>query len=561
MGKVNLPKGWTITKLDLLTTDISYGYTAPSSATEVGPKMLRITDIQDNSVVWSEVPYCEIEEEKLEKYLLKKNDLVFARTGATVGKSFLIRSEPPKAVYASYLIRVRAASEELISMLSYFFNSQQYWQQITEFSSGIGQPNVNGTKLKELIITLPPLAEQKVIVDKLDTLLRKVKIIKNRLERIPEILKRLSQSVLTAAVNGKLTEDWRKHNNLTPPESTWVSAQEITYAFEIPKQWIGVSLGSISDRVSVGHVGKTSNFYTTEKNGIPFLRSQNVRPGEISLEGLAYITPEFHRSLKKSQLKSGDLLVVRVGANRGDACILPSMFSEVNCANIVFARPMSGLSKYLNIYFQSPISQSLLLGETVGGAQEVINTKSIESTFIALPPIEEQAEIVRRIEELLSFSGSIEQKVNTALDRVNNLTQSILAKAFCGELTAEWRAVNPELISGDNSAEALLEKIKVERETTKRQPKPKKAAIKKKTGSHMNKQPISVVDALKQAGEPLSGQQLLAAACYPRDSSTNQLETFFLDIRNALVIEKSIVKLERDEDSQDWFALAKDSQQ
>lgn len=174
MGKVNLPKGWAITKLELLTTDISYGYTAPSSSDEVGPKMLRITDIQDNSVIWSDVPYCEIEEEKLEKYLLKKNDLVFARTGATVGKSFLIRTEPPKAVYASYLIRVRTVSEELISLLSHFFNSQQYWQQITEFSSGIGQPNVNGTKLKQLTIPLPPLAEQKVITDKLDIMLSQV---------------------------------------------------------------------------------------------------------------------------------------------------------------------------------------------------------------------------------------------------------------------------------------------------------------------------------------------------------------------------------------------------
>ena len=88
MGEINLPKGWAITKLELLTTDISYGYTAPSSYDEVGPKMLRITDIQDNSVVWSDVPYCEIEEERLEKYLLKKMILFLQELEQPLGRAF-----------------------------------------------------------------------------------------------------------------------------------------------------------------------------------------------------------------------------------------------------------------------------------------------------------------------------------------------------------------------------------------------------------------------------------------------------------------------------------------
>ena len=86
---------------------------------------------------------------------------------------------------------------------------------------------------------------------------------------------------------------------------------------------------------------------------------------------------------------------------------------------------------------------------------------------IELPDIEKQTEIVRRVEELFAFADTIEQKAAAALERVNNLTQSILAKAFRGELTADWRAANPELISGDNSAEALLAKIQAEREALK----------------------------------------------------------------------------------------------
>jgi type I restriction enzyme S subunit len=204
---LDLPQEWLLTKLESLTTDISYGYTASSTTEAVGPKLLRITDIQNNKVNWTNVPYCQIEEHKLNKYTLQKNDLVFARTGATVGKSFLIKKTPPNSVYASYLIRVRSASEELISMLSHFFNSGQYWQQITEFSTGIGQPNVNGTKLKGLLVPLPPPAEQKIIADKLDELLAQVDTLKARLDAIPAILKRFRQSVLAAAVSGKLTEE------------------------------------------------------------------------------------------------------------------------------------------------------------------------------------------------------------------------------------------------------------------------------------------------------------------------------------------------------------------
>ena len=157
---------------------------------------------------------------------------------------------------------------------------------------------------------------------------------------------------------------------------------------------------------------------------------------------------------------------------------------------------------------------------------------------------------------MFNFSSLAEAKAKTALERVNKITQSILAKAFRGELTADWRAANPDLISEEKSAEALLEKIKAEREAIEKQPKPTRSVIKKNTGGRMSKQIIKVVEALKQAGKPLSGQQLLAAAGYPSDSSTEQLEQFFLDIRDALTIEESIVKLERGGDSQDWFALA-----
>ena len=98
-----------------------------------------------------------------------------------------------------------------------------------------------------------------------------------------------------------------------------------------------------------------------------------------------------------------------------------------------------------------------------GGNQPNLNLNKVREIPILLPSLPEQHEIVRRVEQLFAYADTIEKQVNNALARVNNLTQSILAKAFRGELTAQWRAENPELISGENSAAALLEKIKAER--------------------------------------------------------------------------------------------------
>uniref|UniRef100_UPI003513D1CE restriction endonuclease subunit S n=1 Tax=Alloalcanivorax venustensis TaxID=172371 RepID=UPI003513D1CE len=203
----------------------------------------------------------------------------------------------------------------------------------------------------------------------------------------------------------------------------------------------------------------------------------------------------------------------------------------------------------------SPGGFRCLAEKTKGVAQRGINLADVKRFVTPLPPLQEQIEIVRRVEQLFAYADTIEKQVNSALARVNNLTQSILAKAFRGELTADWHAANPDLVSGENSAEALLAIIKAEREASKKQPKTCRAGVKKSTGEAMSKQIVKVLDALKEAGEPLSGQQLLAAAGYPSDSSTEQLEQFFLDIRDALG-DKQMVKQSRDKSGQDWFSLA-----
>ena len=123
----------------------------------------------------------------------------------------------------------------------------------------------------------------------------------------------------------------------------------------------------------------------------------------------------------------------------------------------------SYVNDYFKILIASPYFQKLIEKNRTGSAQPQLPAKILKEFELPVPPSEEQAEIVFRVDQLFNFADSIEQKANAALERVNNLSQSILAKAFRGELTTDWRAANPELISGENSAEGLLAKIKTER--------------------------------------------------------------------------------------------------
>ena len=166
----DIPENWRWVRWGNLAYSIQYGYNAP--AQESGRiKMVRISDIQDNSVNWDSVPYCDISDEELETYLLKENDILFARTGGTVGKSFLVRVISGNAIYAGYLIRTRYSNQLVPKYLKLFMESQLYWVQLQNGKTQGCQPNCNGQTLSKMIIPLPPIEEQQRIVERLDTLL------------------------------------------------------------------------------------------------------------------------------------------------------------------------------------------------------------------------------------------------------------------------------------------------------------------------------------------------------------------------------------------------------
>lgn len=184
--------------------DTQYGYTESASSEAIGPKFLRITDIQNGIVNWDKVPYCRISEEELEKYKLSIEDIVIARTGATTGKSYLIKDNI-LSVFASYLIRLKLKTKDVLSNFIYqFMQSQLYWTQITDFSKGIAQPGVNAQKLKKIKLSLPTLPEQTEIVRIIDDLLAKEQQAKELAENALAKIDLIKKSILARAFRGEL---------------------------------------------------------------------------------------------------------------------------------------------------------------------------------------------------------------------------------------------------------------------------------------------------------------------------------------------------------------------
>ena len=341
--------------------------------------------------------------------------------------------------------------------------------------------------LNETLFKVAPLAEQQQIAAKLDELLAQVDNLKTRLDNIPKILKRFRQSVLSAAVSGKLTEDWRvgnpqssRHATKDHFENAFVGVEDKEKYFNSPIHWTWVRLSSQVKLIN-GDRGKNyPNIAEYVPIGLPFINTGHIEPnGTLSNDRMNYITRAKFDSLGGGKIQANDLVYCLRGATMGKAAIVNPLMEGAIASSLVIVRPKESITtSFTYTFLISPQGKDLILRYDNGSAQPNLSAKSLGQYPLALPPIEEQTEIVARVEELFAYADQIEQRVKDAQSRVNHLTQSILAKAFRGELTAEWRAQNPEHISGENSAEALLARIQEERETvvvTKKTVKKEKA--------------------------------------------------------------------------------------
>ena len=372
-----------------------------------------------------------------------KGSVAIAMYGATIGKTSILGFDATTNQACAVGQPVEGITDT--TFLYYLLRNEK--DAFISKGKGGAQPNISQALIKEHPIALPPLAEQKVIADKLDTLLAQVENTKARLERVPQILKRFRQSVLAAAVSGRLTEEWRNGAE-----------------FEVESDALSKFVS-----IDIGHAFKSKEF--TDR-GISLLRGQNIEPGALRWSETKYFPEaklsEFHHLF----INSGDIVLAMdrpiISSGLKIARAKPSDLPCVLVQRVARFKDFNDLlPDYLYVLLQDISFSNYIQPNQTGSDIPHISGKQILAYPVKIPSIEEQAEIVRQVDQLFAHADRIEQQVNNALSRVNNLTQSILAKAFRGELTEQWRKDNPELISGENSAEALLERIKAERAAMK----------------------------------------------------------------------------------------------
>jgi type I restriction enzyme, S subunit len=339
---------------------------------------------------------------------------------------------------------------------------------IEQTSRGTGLQHINPLAFWSMLFPLPPLNEQRRIAAKLDQIMPRINAVKNRLEKIPVILKRFRQAVLSAAVTGKLTEKWRaedpsfesieesfnrQNQNIVELKSDQTDSHPTTWALTLSKH--------ICSQITKGTTPRNNGFIS---NGIPFIKVYNIVDNQIDFDYKPqFVSNEIHEGfLKRSKVYPGDVLMNIVGPPLGKIAIIPDKYPEWNINQaIAFFRPLGLLnSKYLFIVLTEGNCLKQILIETRGVVgQSNLSLEQCRSLQIPLPPLQEQKEIVQRVERLFALADKLEARYKSAKAKVDKLAQSTLAKAFRGQL------VTPEAelaqIEGRTyeTAEQLLERI------------------------------------------------------------------------------------------------------
>lgn len=302
---------------------------------------------------------------------------------------------------------------------------------------------------------------------------------------------------------------------------------------ELPSPWIWASLEQVSTRVTVGYVGAMKNEYVGK--GVPFLRSQNVRPNRFEPEGLVFIRREFHAKLAKSKITPGDVVVVRSGVGVGTTCVIPATLGEANCSDLVLIQGPLIQPHFISYYMNSAAQRHVEMGK-VGVAQAHFNTASVASLSIPLPPVAEQAEIVREVERRLEAAFRLAATLKQQLIRADATRHSLLREAFAGRLVPQ----DPN----DEPASILLARIRAKREAEAQKPKGRgmsKSKPKIKTAGRQN-----LLAVLKENGGSMTPEQLFHAAGF----EPSQVDHFYREL--ALLRDKVREQKPRPSEAKSW---------
>jgi type I restriction enzyme, S subunit len=393
-------KGWEFKELGAVSA-INYGYTESASIEPIGPQFLRITDIQDDRVNWESVPYCKIGSADLPKYRLAGGDIVFARTGATTGKSFLV-NDPPEAVFASYLIRLRLLDKKLLpEFVSLFFQTAGYWKSIKDGSTGSAQGGFNATKLAALSIPVPSLAEQKRIV-----------------------------GILDEAFDGIATAKAIAEKNLQNARAIFDSHLQSVFT-QRSEGWVDRRLGDLS-KINYGYTESACG----EPVGPKFLRITDIQDNRVDWDTVPYC-PIAATDLPKYKLAEGDIVFARTGATTGKSYLITEPPEAVFASYLIRVQLPAKelLPPFLFLFFQTKSYWDSINSGSSGSAQGGFNATKLGELIIPYPKqLKEQQGIIAKLAGLTTETERLVSIYNQKLAALEALKKSLLHQVFRGEL-------------------------------------------------------------------------------------------------------------------------------
>ena len=433
-----IPESWQWERWGNLSYSIQYGYNAP--AEETGDiRMVRISDIQHGDVLWATVPFCHINENEIDTYLLQKDDILFARTGGTVGKSFLVKDVPYPSIYAGYLIRTRYSNMLSAQYMKYFMECELYWEQLRNGTIATAQPNCNGKTLAKMILPIPPYNEQIRITDKLNQVLEQVRKYgesQDRLDKLSiQIHDLLKKSILQEAIQGRLVaqdasdepasillqrikeekQKLVKEGKLKKKDvvdSVIYKGDDNKYyeqigfdivevsdeiPFEIPESWQWERLGQIV-KMSIGKTPARGDVRYWSNATKPWVSISDmadyshIRTTKEKISETAASTMMGAISPRGSLLMSFKLTVGRTSILDIDAYHNEAIISIYPYIDEEYA-----LRDFL--FYSLPLLSNM--GESKDAIKgKTLNSWSLNRLLIPLPPLKEQRHIINRLEEL-----------------------------------------------------------------------------------------------------------------------------------------------------------------
>lgn len=425
---------WKWVRWGQLSFSIQYGYNAP--AKKSGKiKMVRISDIQNGRVIWETVPFCDIKEEEITTYLLAKNDILFARTGGTVGKSYIVKEISEDAIYAGYLIRTKYSDMLCPEYLYYFMQTQLYWEQLREGTISTAQPNCNGQRLSKMILPLPPLEEQKRIVAKIEELLPCVEryaVAYEKLEQLnAKFPEQIKKSILQYAIQGKLVEQRPEEGTgeelyqqiqeekqrlikegKIKKEKPLPEIKDDEIPFDTPESWKWVKFGDLGDykKGPFGSALTKSMFVSKSPNSVKVYEQKNAIQKNASL-GDYYITREyFDKKMQGFEVFPGDIIVSCAGTI-GETYVLPDAIEQgiINQALMRMKLFHPIYIPYFLICFDVVLKKSAQSGSKGSAIKNIPPFEVLKNYLVPLPPFPEQKRIVGKIEELLLYCNRLKK--------------------------------------------------------------------------------------------------------------------------------------------------------